>query len=123
MKLAISTDNNQVSGHFGRCQLYTIVEIEDNRVIRKFTIDTPPHQPGFLPKFLHEKGIHCVITGGMGPRAQTLFQQLGIEPVIGVQGEIDDVIRRYLDGKLERGASQCSHGDSNTHHSCGEHSE
>jgi predicted Fe-Mo cluster-binding NifX family protein len=28
MKVAISTDNNEVSAHFGRCQQYTIFEVE-----------------------------------------------------------------------------------------------
>ena len=29
MKVAISTDNDQVSAHFGRCPLFTIIDIED----------------------------------------------------------------------------------------------
>ena len=117
MKLAISTDNNMVSAHFGRCQYYTIVEIEENKIISQLQVDTPPHQPGVLPKFLNEKGVNCVITGGMGPRAQNLFKEMNIEPVIGVTGNVDDVIQDFLNGRLKLGESQCTH-DKDHHQNC-----
>ena len=110
MKLAVSTDSDRVSAHFGRCQFYTIVELEDKKVLSKSVIETPPHQPGFLPKFLNEQGVNCVITGGMGPVAIDLFQEMSIEPIIGVSGKVDEVIQDYLLGKLQSGESQCTYG-------------
>ena len=78
MKVAISTDQGYVSAHFGRCQSYTIVEIKEGNVLRMGEIPNPGHQPGFLPKYLSEKGVNCIIAGGMGPRAQGLFAQENI---------------------------------------------
>lgn len=117
MKIAISSDKNMVSAHFGRCQFYTIFELDGNTIINREQVNTPPHQPGVLPHFLNNKGVNCVITGGMGPRAQNLFKQMKIEPIIGVSGNIDEVVQAYIDGKLEPGESLCTHGENN-HHSC-----
>jgi predicted Fe-Mo cluster-binding NifX family protein len=110
MRVAISTDHNEVSAHFGRCSHYTIFEVEENQITGKTLLDTPAHQPGMLPPFLNEKGVNVVISGGMGPRAQNLFSELGIEPIVGVTGNVDEVIRGYLQGKLTRGESLCDHG-------------
>lgn len=109
MKVAISTDNGQVSAHFGRCQCYTIFEIEDGAVKSKDVVECPPHQPGYLPQFLSEKNASVVITGGMGHKAQSLFAQKNIETVIGVRGSVDEVVTRYLAGNLEVGESRCTH--------------
>jgi predicted Fe-Mo cluster-binding NifX family protein len=117
MKVAIATDNNQVSAHFGRCRNYIIFDVNEKEIIEKTVIDSPPHQPGMLPGFLHQKGVNCVICGGMGPRAQNLFMGMNIEPVIGVTGNVDDVIRDFLNGTLQSGESLCDHG-TNHHQDC-----
>ena len=57
MKVAISTDGNMVSAHFGRCPSYTIVEIDEKKVVKRDLVQNPGHQPGFIPEFLHEKGV------------------------------------------------------------------
>ncbi len=122
MKIAISTDNNVVSTHFGRCPHFTIVDIADGRVQNKATIENPGHSPGFLPKFFVDKGVECIIAGGMGVRAQSLFVQYGIETVVGVTGEVDSVIQRILNGTLEGGESLCDRA-SDKHHECSHHDE
>jgi predicted Fe-Mo cluster-binding NifX family protein len=117
MKVAISTDNNQVSAHFGRCQSYTIYDIEDKEIKGMIVIETPGHQPGMLPGFLHEKGVNTVIAGGMGPRAQQLFTEVNITPIIGITGKLDDVILAFLNDELTSGDSLCTQG-SDQHHEC-----
>ncbi len=109
MRIAISTDGLNVASHFGRCPEYTIVDVEDSKVIKKETIQNPGHQPGFLPKFLSEMGVNFIITGGMGPRAQGFFAQYSIETVIGAAGPVDKVIVDFIDNKLAVGESQCDH--------------
>ena len=109
MKLAISTDQGYVSAHFGRCQSYTIVEIKEGQILGREEIPNPGHQPGFLPEYLSERGVNCIMAGGMGPRAQGLFAQKNIETIIGVQGAIDDIIEKYLKQELEAGDDLCGH--------------
>lgn len=121
MKIVISTDQNTVSSHFGRCPHFTVVEIENGKILNKEMIENPGHNPGFLPGFFADKGIQCIIAGGMGVRAQSMFVQYGIDTVLGVTGEIDDVINKILNGTLEGGESLCEralgkHKECNHHH-------
>ncbi len=115
MRIAISTDNDYVSAHFGRCPSYTLVDIEDGEVIKRQLIENPEHSPGFLPGFLSNHGVDCVITGGMGMRAQSLFAQKNIQTIIGVTEKIDDAIEQFLKGTLKVGESLCDRGESQGH--------
>lgn len=112
MRVAISTDGNYVSPHFGRCPQFTIVDIQDGKLLKRDVLDNPGHQPGAIPQFLHNNGVEAIIAGGMGMRATGFFDQLGIKAVVGVVGEIDDVIKKLQDGTLKGGESLCSPGAS-----------
>jgi predicted Fe-Mo cluster-binding NifX family protein len=110
MKVAISTDHGAVSAHFGRCPSFTLVEIQDGRVMHKEEIQNPGHQPGFLPEFLSERGVTCIVAGGMGRRALQFFEGAGIRPILGVQGSVDEVADKLAQGLLEPGESLCTPG-------------
>lgn len=110
MKIAISTDNGFVSAHFGRCPAYTLIEIEEGKIIKREEIPNPGHQPGFLPHFLSQRGVNVIIAGGMGPRAQSLFAEKNIQTIIGIQGQIDEVIEKFIHQKLVAGQDLCDHG-------------
>ena len=110
MKIAISTDTGFVSAHFGRCPSFTIADIEGGKVLKVEEINNPGHQPAFLPNFLAERGVKYIICGGMGNRAQMLFAEKKITPIIGVTGKIEKVIEKFAQGKLEAGESFCKPG-------------
>lgn len=110
MKAAISTDGGFVSAHFGRCPSFTIVDIENGKVSKKEVIDNPGHHPGFLPQFLREKGVSCIIAGGMGGRAVQLFAEQGIEIIVGVSGPVDEIAKSLSAGVLRGGESLCKPG-------------
>jgi predicted Fe-Mo cluster-binding NifX family protein len=110
MRIAISTDGDYVSAHFGRCPAFTIVDLDQGKITNREIVDNPGHQPGFIPQFLHQKGVSCIICGGMGRRATDFFSQYGIQTIIGVTGTIDDVVERLIQGKLEGGPSLCKPG-------------
>lgn len=107
MKIAIATDNKKVSGHFGHCQGFTMYEVEEDRVLNNEFIENPGHRPGFLPRFLKEKNADVIIAGGMGRTAQNLFMENGIEVVVGVEGNCDDVIKGYLKGEIKSTEAVC----------------
>lgn len=111
MKIAIPTDNNMVSAHFGHCAQFTIYEIDEGqkKVESKKVIDNPGHEPGFLPGYLAKLGINCIIAGGMGTRAKQLFDQNDIQTITGASGETDIVIQDYLEGNLVSKDNYCDH--------------
>jgi predicted Fe-Mo cluster-binding NifX family protein len=110
MKVAISSDGDYVSPHFGRCPYFTIVEIEGDKVTKKEEINNPGHQPAFLPQFLSEQGVNFIIAGGMGGRAAALFSEKEIGTILGVTGKIDEVIDKLVKGTLEGAESLCKPG-------------
>ena len=109
MKVAISVDGEQVSMHFGRCESYVVFEEENGELKGKEKIANPGHAPFFLPKFLAEKGVKKMICNGIGPRAIGEFERLGVEVISGINGQVDEVIERYLKGGLKSAGSTCEH--------------
>jgi predicted Fe-Mo cluster-binding NifX family protein len=110
VRIAISTDGNIVSAHFGRCPAFTIADISNGKTTNKKILDNPGHQPGHIPQFLHGQGVECIICGGMGRRAISFFSQYGIQTVVGVTGTIEEVIQKLEQGTLEGGPSLCQPG-------------
>ena len=110
MKIAISTDGDQVSAHFGRCPSFTLIEVEDDKVKSKEVIPNPGHHPGFLPQFFHERGVEYIIAGGAGWRAQSLFAEKGINLIVGISGTIEETIEKLLKGELKGGENICRPG-------------
>ena len=41
MIVAIATDGEYVSAHFGRCQAYTMVDIENGQIVKKEQVPNP----------------------------------------------------------------------------------
>jgi predicted Fe-Mo cluster-binding NifX family protein len=112
MKIAIPLAAGQLSLHFGHCDEFTLVEVdEDNRQIQNTSNLIPPaHEPGVLPAWLHEQGADVIIAGGMGMRAQQLFTQNNIKVVVGApQQSPEQLIEAYLQGTLQTGNNLCDH--------------
>lgn len=107
MRVAIPTDSGYISSHFARCFSFTVVEIENGKVISTEEIANPGHHPGFLPEFLSGKEIDYIVCGGMGYRAQGLFSEKGIETVIGVSGKVEEIIEKFIKGELTPGENPC----------------
>ncbi len=110
MRIAISTDGVLVSQHFGRCPSFTIVEIEEDEIKSKEVINNPGHHPGFIPEFLQEKGVDCIIAGGMGRKAELFFKQYGIETIVGITGTIEETLEKIKNGTLMGKESLCKPG-------------
>lgn len=112
MRVAVPLAQGKLSLHFGHCDEFAIFEIDgDSKEILKRSDQKPPgHAPGVLPQWLNGVGVNTIIACGMGQRAQQLFEQNGIEVVIGAQkGEPEELVSAYLQDKLKTGDNICDH--------------
>jgi predicted Fe-Mo cluster-binding NifX family protein len=112
MKIGIPCAEGELCMHFGHCQQFALVDVdEEKRTIGEIAMLTPPpHEPGLLPRWLAEKGATMVIAGGMGMRAQQIFASQGIEVLTGASAAAPSaVVQDYLDGTLQTGANACDH--------------
>jgi predicted Fe-Mo cluster-binding NifX family protein len=81
VKIAIATEGSSVSAHFGKCETFTIAEIEASKVKNKSVISTEGNQHGLLPGFLASQGVDLVIAGGMGEGARQNLADNGINNI------------------------------------------
>ena len=110
MKVAIPLAEGRLTAHFGHCQEFALVEVEDSQIKRKETLVPPPHEPGVLPKWLHELGTNVIIAGGMGARALDLFAQNDIKVFVGASALTpEELVNQYLDDTLQTGGNVCDH--------------
>lgn len=118
MRVAVSSVDaggldGRVSPHFGRCPYFTMVEV-DGGVIEGVTVVANPHyedhRPGQVPAFVASKSADLIVAGGMGRRAITMFERLGIGAYTGAQSTVRDAVEAALGGHLEEAAPCPGHG-------------
>ena len=110
MKFAIPLADGKLTAHFGHCQEFALVEVEEDQIKSKETLVPPPHEPGVLPRWLHDLGTNVIIAGGMGARALDLFAQNNIKVVVGAPSLTpEELVDQYLTNTLQSGANLCDH--------------
>ena len=112
MRYAIPVSGDRVSAHFGHCEQFALIDADEGKkeILRKEFVTSPGHQPGMLPEWLARQDVSVVIAGGMGSRAQNLFQQNRIKVVIGViESNPEKAVLSYLNGDLDTGDNICDH--------------
>ncbi len=112
MKIAIPLAQGKLSLHFGHCEQFAMIDVDSGtkKIVRREDIVAPPHEPGLLPRWLAERGANMIIAGGMGQRAQSLFEQNRIEVLIGAPSDTPErLVEAYLGGALQSGDNVCDH--------------
>jgi len=108
--IAIPTVGKKSCAHFGHCQAFAIVEVENNEIKNTEILVPPPHEPGVLPKWLHEMGTNVIIAGGMGNMAINMFAQNDIQVMTGAPSLTpEELVKQYLDSALTTGDNLCDH--------------
>lgn len=109
MKISIPMEGESVSQHFGHTPKFLIVTVEDGKIVSREIFNSPGHEPGLLPKVMSELNVTHVIAGGMGKKAQDMFEEKNITVICGVSGNIYDAIQALIDGKLVSRENLCDH--------------
>lgn len=112
MKIAIPIAEGKLCMHFGHCEQFALFDVDNKtkKITGKKMFTPPAHEPGVLPKWLHEQGANVIIAGGMGQRAQSLFAGNGIKVVVGAPGdEPEKIAAAWLNGTLKTGENVCDH--------------
>ena len=112
MRVAVPVTDDKVAAHFGHCSHFALFDIDEatKAIVKRELIPSPGHQPGLLPAWLAEEGVSVVIAGGMGSRAQAIFNENRIEVVVGVlSDDPQEAVLDYLKGELATGDNICDH--------------
>lgn len=112
MRIAVPVAGGKLCMHFGHCEQFAIIDVDENTksIKNKQMVTPPPHQPGVLPPWMADQGVNLVIAGGMGARAIGLFRELGVEVIVGAPSKgPDELVFDYLNGTLVTGENVCDH--------------
>ncbi|MGI6752205.1 MAG: NifB/NifX family molybdenum-iron cluster-binding protein [Anaerovoracaceae bacterium] len=107
LKIAIASEGNQVTGHFGHCESFLIFNVEEGKIISEESLPNPGHRPGFLPNYLADNGVNVIISGGMGGGAVDIFNSRNVQVVLGATGDAKAAAESYLKGDLVSTGSIC----------------
>lgn len=110
--VAVPVADGRLCAHFGHCQLFMFYEVDRaaRRIEASRRLQPPPHEPGLLPRWLRDERAQIVIAGGMGQRARDIFDQHGIEVILGAPSdEPHRVVQAYLNGELALQENPCDH--------------
>lgn len=117
--LAVPSNGNggldcERSGHFGRCDCFTVVEIEAGEVAAVRVVANPPHIEGGCLRpveLLAGAGVNALVVAGIGGRPLAGFNDAGITvyfdnqlPVVGdvvgalIRGDVQIIDPTYVCG-------------------------
>ena len=96
--------DGQRSGHFGHCDVFTLVDVEEGEIKQVTTIPNQSHVQGgcMVPvNLLADRKVNALIVGGIGMRPLMGFKQVGIDVYYdATRQEIKPVVEDLLAGKL-----------------------
>ena len=122
MKIAVTYENGTVYGHFGHTDQFKIYAIVKGMLVSRQVV--PPHEIGHgaLADFLSDRGVDCLICGGIGPGAQAALAEAGIQLYAGCSGDADQCVTDLLAAPLAYADGATSdHPHREAAHTCGEH--
>ena len=98
--------DGQRSGHFGHCDVFTLIDVEGGEVKNVTTINNQSHVQGgcMVPvDLLAANKVNALIVGGIGMRPLMGFRQVGIDIYYDeTRPEIRPVVEDLIAGKLPR---------------------
>ncbi len=105
-----------VGQHFGHCDIYTIVEAQNGKILDVRTLPNVPHQQGgcMAPvSHLAQNGVKVLIAGGMGMRPLMGFQQVGVRVYHGSNAPtVGHAVQAFLMGSLPAFSTEFTCGGS-----------
>jgi predicted Fe-Mo cluster-binding NifX family protein len=92
------------AGHFGHCDVFTFVDVEDGEIKEVSVLQNQEHAQGgcMVPvNLLSDNRVTALIVGGIGMRPLMGFKQVGIDVYHDDQrAEIEPVVKDLIAGNL-----------------------
>ncbi|MFX1485990.1 MAG: NifB/NifX family molybdenum-iron cluster-binding protein [Promethearchaeota archaeon] len=97
-------EKSQISGHFGRAPVFAVVELSKENEVRSLNpvknVGEHFGGRGRASALIVDLKPDVLIVKGLGRRAISLFQDLGIDVFSGEVGSVREAIDAYVDKKL-----------------------
>ena len=117
MKIAVPTKEGVVDSHFGHCDHYTRLTVNEGKVTMRDILPSPQGcgcKSGIV-HVLSRIGVKVMLAGNIGNGALNVLQSNGIEVIRGCSGNVEELVAAYLAGDVKDNGEMCDH------HECGNH--
>jgi len=99
MRVAIPSNNPggmdaARSEHFGHCDVFTVVKLEDKQALEVGLVENVPHGAGGCKApvtVLQDAGVTAIVVSGMGARPMQGFSEAGITVYYADNNQVPDV--------------------------------
>jgi predicted Fe-Mo cluster-binding NifX family protein len=124
MKIAVPVNwLNQIDGHFGHCEFYSIYSISETNEITD--VQTLKSEQGCgcksnIASVLAQDGVSVMLAGGIGGGAINVLNNAGIEVIRGCSGNPAEVVKEFISGSLKDSGVSCRQHEEH-HAEGGEH--
>jgi predicted Fe-Mo cluster-binding NifX family protein len=111
MKIGMPKDGEFLNQHFGQSKQFLIVSVENGQVLeqKEISSESLQHNHAGLSGLFLTEGVSLVITGGIGKPALDALKEKGLEVIKGASGKCEEVLEKYLAGKLDDQDVTCTH--------------
>ena len=93
-----------VSEHFGHCEVFTVVDVEDGKIVKAWPISNDDegqeHTCALPVQRVAGEGVEHMIVGGIGQGPLTVFSQFNINVYSGAAGTVEETVKRFIAGTL-----------------------
>lgn len=116
MKIALPTRDGQIDNHFGHCDHFTVLEVNEQREVIAKTVLESPQGCGCksnIATTLAALGVEWMLAGNMGQGAVNVLTAQNIRVVRGCSGPVDTVAAEWLKGNVTDTLVACDHHDCN----------
>ena len=120
MKIAVPvTKENQIDGHFGHCDSYSVFTITNKKEISDIKSVDSSEGCGCksdIGSLLASDGVTVMLAAGIGGGAVNVLNNNGIEVIRGCAGDATEMVKLYLSGMVEDKGSSCHKHNANHEH-------
>lgn len=91
------------SGHFGRCDCFTVVELEGDKPGPVTVVENVSHAEGGCLRpvdLLAGHKVDAIVVGGIGFRPLQGFRTMGIEVYVGAGEKVRQAVEDFVRGRL-----------------------
>ncbi len=110
MKICVASETrggleDTVSMQFGRCPVFTVVEVEGNEIKSVYTVPNPGASVGSgagiqAGQTVVNEGCKVLIAGSVGPNAAQVLSMGGVDMRTSQPVPVGEAVRMYLSGQL-----------------------
>ena len=100
-RIAIPIFKSRVSPVFDTCTRLSLIDFEDDRVIKRKEFDLDNFSLQERLRVLEKNDVAVIICGGISDVFDTILSNSNIRLISGICGDVDEIISAFIDGRLD----------------------